>query len=60
MNAISEAIINIENAVRILEEHAENPANYNDIYANDFELKSGELFKIANDIKYISNRYGVA
>ncbi len=59
MNAISEAIENLRDAVRILDEHANNPKNYNDIYANDFELISWEIERQMNQIKHISNRYGV-
>lgn len=59
MNAMSDVIQYLETATKILDEHVKNPQNYNTIYANDFELKSWELFKIANDLKYISNRYGV-
>ncbi len=60
MNAMSEVINYIETATKILDEHVRDPKNFNTIYANDFELKSWELFKIMNEIKYISNRYGVA
>ncbi len=59
MNAISEALDYIEKASRILEEHANNPMNFNSIYSEEFELRSYELFVIANAIKYTSNRYGV-
>lgn len=60
MNAISQAVEYIDRATKILEEHANSPQNYNCIYANDFELKSWELFKIANEVRHISNIYGVA
>ncbi len=59
MTSISEALENIRKASAILEEHAANPKNFNSDYANDFELISWELYKHMNDIKYISNRYGV-
>lgn len=59
MNAISDAINLIETATQILDQHVKDPINYNLDYSNDFEVKSWELFKIANDIKYISNRYAV-
>lgn len=59
MNAISDAIKYIEEATKILDQHIENPHNYNSKYSNDFEIKSLELFKIANDIKCLSNRYAV-
>jgi hypothetical protein len=60
MNAIQDAVEYIEAAIKILDAHANNPKNYNNIYAADFELKSWELYKIANEIKNTSNRYGVA
>lgn len=60
MNAMSDVIEYLEKATAMLEEKSKEPQNYNSIYANDFELKSWELFKIANELKYISNRYGVA
>ena len=60
MNAIKQAVEYIEIASRILDEHANTPQNYNDIYSNDLELKSWELFKIANEVKQLCNRYGVA
>jgi hypothetical protein len=60
MNAIQEALEYIDKASKILEEHVNNPKNFNSIYANDFEIKSYELFVIANSIKCTSNRYGVA
>lgn len=59
MNAISEAIEKLQDAVIILDEHAKNPQNYNAYYAYDFEMIGWELSKYINDIKYISNRYGV-
>ena len=59
MNAINEALDYIEKASKILEDHANNPGNYNSIYAEEFEVRSYELFVIANAIKYTSNRYGV-
>ncbi len=60
MNAITEALQHLENATKILDDHVKNPMNYNTIYCNDFELKSWELFKIINEIKYISNRYSIS
>jgi hypothetical protein len=59
MTSVSEAIENLRNAYSILEEHVNNPQNFNSDYANDFEIISWELYKHMNDIKYISNRYGV-
>jgi len=60
MNTINEALIHLETATKILEDHANNPKNYNNIYSNDFELKSWEIFKITNEIRHISNRYAIA
>lgn len=60
MNTINEALHYIENATKILDDHVNDPKNYNTIYCNDFELKSWELFKIMNEIRHISNRYAIA
>lgn len=59
MNAISDAVSLLQEASRILDEHANNPRNYNSIYANDFEIKAWEIYKHMVDIKEIQNRYGV-
>lgn len=60
MNAVTQALEHLENANKILEDHIQNPMNYNAGYCCDFELKSWELFKIINEIKYISNIYAIA
>ncbi len=59
MNAISEAVSLLQEASRILEQHANNPKNYNSTYAGDFEMKAWEIHKHMRDIKDIQNRYGV-
>ncbi len=59
MNAISDAIKYIETATQILDEHIKDPYNFNSSYCCDFEIKSWELLRIANEIKYLSNRYAV-
>lgn len=59
MNAIAEAVTHLVEASRILEQHANNPQNYNTTYAGDFEIKSWEIYKHMRDIKDIQNRYGV-
>lgn len=60
MNPISEVVSLLREASKILEQHANNPQNYNSIYAGDFEVKSWELYKHMRDIQDIQNRYGVA
>ncbi len=59
MNAISEAVQNLDAAINILDQHANNPQNYNDLYAIHFEKISWEIYRQMNEIKDISNRYGV-
>lgn len=60
MNPVADAVFLLQEASRILEEHANNPQNYNSIYAGDFEVKSWEIYKHIRDIQDIQNRYGVA
>jgi len=60
MRPISDAVKLLQDVYTILEENANNPQNYNAIYANDFEVKAWEIYKHTRDIQEISNRYGVA
>jgi hypothetical protein len=59
MSPISEAIKNLEVASRILEQHAAEPQNHNAAYSDSFELISWEIYKHINEVKHISNIYGV-
>ena len=59
MIPVSEAIKNLEVASKILEQHALEPQNHNSDYADSFELISWEIYKYVNEIRNISNIYGV-
>lgn len=58
MNAISEAIKNLEVVSKSLESFANKPENYNTQYAGYLEVMSWEMLKKANQLKEMKELYG--
>ena len=59
MNAITDAIKNLETMSRALENHANDPENYNSSYSSYLEIMSWEMHKQASDLKEMSYIYGL-
>jgi hypothetical protein len=58
MNAMSEAIINLEKISEALEKFANKQENYNSPYAQYLEQMSFEMYKMKNDLSEINYMCG--
>ncbi len=58
MNAITDAIKNLESSSKALESFANKPENYNTDYAGYLELMSWEMLRKANQLKEMNTLYG--
>lgn len=59
MNTINEAIANIASTSEALEKFCNDPKNYNSYPSQLLEQMSWELYKHANELKEIGERYGL-
>ena len=59
MNAISEAIKNLETSTQALDKFVNNPEHYNSVYSTYLEVISWEMHKHANELKQIQDQYGM-
>lgn len=58
MNAITDAITNLEHISKVLENFANKQENYNSCYAQHLEMMSWEMHKHANELKEFNYVYG--
>lgn len=58
MNAITDAISNLEKMSEALEKFANRHENYNNPYAQYLENMSFEMYKHANELKELNYIYG--
>ena len=59
MNAISEAIKNLESSSQALEKFVNDPKHYNSEYSRYLEVLSWEMHRHTNELREIEYRYGV-
>lgn len=58
MNAMTDAINNLEKISSVLEKHANKPENYNSTFASYLEIMSWEMHKQAADLRDLNLLYG--
>jgi len=58
MNAINEAIKNLETTSQVLERAANKPENYNTAFAQYLEIMGWEMHKHANELKQLQYMLG--
>lgn len=59
MNAISEAIKNLEISTQALDKFVNDPKHYNSVYSSYLETVSWEMHKQARELRELQYRYGV-
>ncbi len=59
MNAISQAIKNLELSTKALDKFMNDPKHYNSIYSTYLETAVWEMHKQASDLRELQYQYGV-